>query len=230
MVETSIVPGRGRAVRQARRRLVGPRRRLGDAAQAQSGAPQIFRDQIDQHWQCDECSRTPLEGKTALDVGCGAGLLAEPLARLGAKVTGIDAVAGNDRGRARPCRGAGLEIDYRAGDVQELEGQFDLVTSHGGDRACRRPGGVRESACAAARAGRPADPVDAQRDRLVEADDDHDRRRARPDPQGHARFRQVHRARSDEAAACAMRASNASMSKALPGRRRAGFISATTCG
>ena len=50
-----------------------------------------IRDQIDQHWQCDECSRTPLEGKTALDVGCGAGLLAEPLARLGARVTGIDA-------------------------------------------------------------------------------------------------------------------------------------------
>src|SRR5436309_15396505 len=50
-----------------------------------------IRDMIDQHWQCDECSRTPLDGKTALDVGCGAGLLAEPLARLGAKVTAIDA-------------------------------------------------------------------------------------------------------------------------------------------
>ena len=49
------------------------------------------RDQIDRHWQADECGRTPLEGKTALDVGCGAGLLAEPLTRLGARVTGIDA-------------------------------------------------------------------------------------------------------------------------------------------
>ena len=38
------------------------------------------RDWIDQHWQGDECNRRPLEGKTALDVGCGAGLLAERLA------------------------------------------------------------------------------------------------------------------------------------------------------
>ena len=36
------------------------------------------RDMVDQHWQCDECKRRPLEGKTALDVGCGAGLLTEP--------------------------------------------------------------------------------------------------------------------------------------------------------
>jgi 2-polyprenyl-6-hydroxyphenyl methylase/3-demethylubiquinone-9 3-methyltransferase len=87
-----------------------------------------IRDQIDQHWQCDEHLRTPLEGKTALDVGCGAGLLAEPLARLGAKVTGLDAtpeLVGAARDHAAKI---GLEIDYRAGDVQEVEGQFDLVT------------------------------------------------------------------------------------------------------
>ena len=87
------------------------------------------RDQIDQHWQGDECSRTPLEGKSALDVGCGAGLLAEPLARLGAKVTGIDAspeVIEVARGHSATM---GLEIDYRVGDVQALEGQFDLITS-----------------------------------------------------------------------------------------------------
>jgi 2-polyprenyl-6-hydroxyphenyl methylase/3-demethylubiquinone-9 3-methyltransferase len=87
-----------------------------------------LRDQIDRHWQADECSRTPLEGKTALDVGCGAGLLAEPLARLGAKVTGIDAspeVIAVARAHAEHL---GLAIDYRAGDVQALEGQFDLIT------------------------------------------------------------------------------------------------------
>lgn len=86
------------------------------------------RDQVDQHWQCDECDRRPLAGKTALDVGCGAGLLAEALSRLGAAVSGIDAspeviaVARDHSVRA------GLEIDYRAGDVRDLPGRFDLVT------------------------------------------------------------------------------------------------------
>ena len=88
-----------------------------------------IRDRIDQHWQGDERSRTPLDGKTTLDVGCGAGLLAEPLARLGARVTGIDAspeVIAIARDHAATM---GLEIDYRVGDVQQLEGQFDLVTA-----------------------------------------------------------------------------------------------------
>ena len=88
-----------------------------------------IRDRIDQHWQVDECSRTPLEGKTALDVGSGAGLLTEPLARLGAKVTGVDAspeVIGVARQHAATM---GIDIDYRTGDVQALEGEFDLVTA-----------------------------------------------------------------------------------------------------
>ncbi|MGZ2412676.1 2-polyprenyl-6-hydroxyphenyl methylase / 3-demethylubiquinone-9 3-methyltransferase [Sphingomonas sp. F9_3S_D5_B_2] len=86
------------------------------------------RDQLDQHWQCDECNRRPLEGRTALDVGCGAGLLAEPLARLGAKVTGIDAAPEVIAVAHEHAAARGLEIDYRAGDVQALEGQFDLIT------------------------------------------------------------------------------------------------------
>jgi 2-polyprenyl-6-hydroxyphenyl methylase/3-demethylubiquinone-9 3-methyltransferase len=88
-----------------------------------------IRDWIDQHWQCDECSRTPLEGKTALDVGCGAGLLCEPLARLGAKVTGIDASEDVIAVAREHAAAMGLAIDYRAGDVQDLEGQYDLITS-----------------------------------------------------------------------------------------------------
>ncbi|HEY8433644.1 MAG TPA: bifunctional 2-polyprenyl-6-hydroxyphenol methylase/3-demethylubiquinol 3-O-methyltransferase UbiG [Sphingomicrobium sp.] len=87
------------------------------------------RDQIDRHWQADECSRTPLEGKTVLDVGCGAGLLTEPLARLGATVTGIDASPEVIAVARNHMTAAGLHIDYRAGDVQELEGRFDLITA-----------------------------------------------------------------------------------------------------
>lgn len=86
------------------------------------------RDRIDQHWQCDECSRSPLERKTALDVGCGAGLLAEPLARLGAKVTGIDASSEVIKVAREHAATMGFEIQYRVGDVQQLDGQFDLIT------------------------------------------------------------------------------------------------------
>jgi 2-polyprenyl-6-hydroxyphenyl methylase/3-demethylubiquinone-9 3-methyltransferase len=86
------------------------------------------RDQIDRHWQCDECSRMPLAGRTALDVGCGAGLLAEPLARVGAQVTGLDASADLVAVAQEHARASGLNIDYRAGELAELQGQFDLIT------------------------------------------------------------------------------------------------------
>src|SRR5437764_1410586 len=87
-----------------------------------------LRDQIDRHWQSDECSRTPLVDKSALDVGCGAGLLAEPLARLGATVSGIDASPEVIEVARAHSAAMGLQIDYSAGDVQALDGQFDLIT------------------------------------------------------------------------------------------------------
>ena len=62
-------------------------------------------------------------------MGCGAGLLAEPLARLGARVTGIDAASENIAGARAHALGQGLEIDYRAGGAEALEGRYDLVTS-----------------------------------------------------------------------------------------------------
>jgi len=88
-----------------------------------------IRDMTDQHWSLDEHSLKPLGGKSALDVGCGAGLLAEPLARLGASVTAIDAAPELiDAARAH-AEGQGLTIDYRAMAVEQLSGRFDLVTS-----------------------------------------------------------------------------------------------------
>jgi 2-polyprenyl-6-hydroxyphenyl methylase/3-demethylubiquinone-9 3-methyltransferase len=88
-----------------------------------------IRDRIDQHWQCDEHLRRPLEGKSALDVGCGAGLLTEPLARLGAQVIGLDAAAELIEAAREHAARQGLEIDYRAAAIEDVQGQFDLVTS-----------------------------------------------------------------------------------------------------
>jgi 2-polyprenyl-6-hydroxyphenyl methylase/3-demethylubiquinone-9 3-methyltransferase len=88
-----------------------------------------IRDRADQHWSLDECELRPLVGKRAADVGCGAGLLAEPLARLGAEVTGIDPAPETIEAARAHALGQGLAIDYRVGGVEALEGQYDLVTS-----------------------------------------------------------------------------------------------------
>jgi len=88
-----------------------------------------IRGAIDQHWDGDDTSFVPLAGRRVLDVGCGAGLLCEPLARLGAAVTGIDAAAENIAVARAHADAAGLAIDYRAGGIDAAEGQYDLVAS-----------------------------------------------------------------------------------------------------
>ena len=88
-----------------------------------------IRDMVDQHFHLDECALRPLSGKTALDVGCGAGLLAEPLARLGAAVTAVDAAPELIEAAKTHAAGQGLTIDYRAVGVEALRGAFDLVTA-----------------------------------------------------------------------------------------------------
>jgi len=88
-----------------------------------------IRDQVDQHWALDEHGFRPLEGKSALDVGCGAGLLAEPLARLGAKVTAIDASRELIAAAQAHARGQGLEIDYKVAAAEDIGGSYDLVTA-----------------------------------------------------------------------------------------------------
>lgn len=91
-----------------------------------------LRERIDAHWGSDPHDRRLLAGKRAIDVGCGAGLLAEPLARLGAEVTGIDAAPESIAVARAHAAGQGLAIDYRAGEVSQLAAEatrFDLVTS-----------------------------------------------------------------------------------------------------
>ncbi|MEP6785000.1 MAG: bifunctional 2-polyprenyl-6-hydroxyphenol methylase/3-demethylubiquinol 3-O-methyltransferase UbiG [Sphingomonadales bacterium] len=99
------------------------------------------RAQVDAHFGTDDRVRRPLSGKRALDMGCGAGLLAEPLARLGASVTAVDAAPENIAAARVHADAMGLNIDYRAGDTGAVAGEtFDLVTSlevieHVGDSA-----------------------------------------------------------------------------------------------
>jgi 2-polyprenyl-6-hydroxyphenyl methylase / 3-demethylubiquinone-9 3-methyltransferase len=90
----------------------------------------FVRAAVDRHFGSERAALKPLLGKAALDVGCGAGLLCEPLARLGAKVSGVDAAPENIDAASAHAKLSGLDIDYRAGELAEQKlGKFDLVTS-----------------------------------------------------------------------------------------------------
>ncbi len=89
-----------------------------------------LRAAIDRHWASDPAGFTPLSGRTAIDVGCGAGLVTEPLARLGAAVTGIDAAHENIGAAHAHAANNGLEIEYLTGGIEAVAGRrFDLVVS-----------------------------------------------------------------------------------------------------
>ncbi len=90
----------------------------------------FVRAAVDAHFGDDASAFKPLIGLSALDVGCGAGLLCEPLARLGAQVTGVDAAPENVGVAKAHAAQSGLVIDYRAGELSAQKlGRFDLVTS-----------------------------------------------------------------------------------------------------
>lgn len=90
-----------------------------------------IRDLAEAQFGLDPKARRPLEGLTLLDIGCGGGLVSEPMARLGARVTGIDASEANIKTALTHAGEAGLTIDYRAGTAEGLieagEGPFDIV-------------------------------------------------------------------------------------------------------
>ncbi|TGY87564.1 bifunctional 2-polyprenyl-6-hydroxyphenol methylase/3-demethylubiquinol 3-O-methyltransferase UbiG [Marinicauda algicola] len=74
----------------------------------------------------------PLKGLKLLDIGCGGGLVSEPMARLGAQVTAVDAAEANIKTALVHAEKAGLAIDYRHGTAEQLlaaggPGQFDAV-------------------------------------------------------------------------------------------------------
>ncbi|MEL7481126.1 MAG: bifunctional 2-polyprenyl-6-hydroxyphenol methylase/3-demethylubiquinol 3-O-methyltransferase UbiG [Pseudomonadota bacterium] len=91
----------------------------------------FIRDQAEAHFGLDKTARKPLTDLKLLDIGCGGGLVCEPMARLGAAVTGIDASDANIKTAMTHAKASGLTIDYRAGTAEGLlaagDGGYDIV-------------------------------------------------------------------------------------------------------
>ncbi len=106
-----------------------PKGKMASLHQVNPVRLEFIRGAFDAHFDADRAGIRPLTGKSALDIGCGAGLVCEPLARLGAAVTGVDAAADNVSAAAAHAEAGGLDIRYMAGEVASLDiGTFDLVT------------------------------------------------------------------------------------------------------
>jgi 2-polyprenyl-6-hydroxyphenyl methylase/3-demethylubiquinone-9 3-methyltransferase len=91
----------------------------------------LVRDTAATHFGRDKRWRWPLKALRALDLGCGAGLMTEPLARMGATATGIDAAPENIAVAQAHAEAGGLRIDYHATSAEALAAtgaQFDIIT------------------------------------------------------------------------------------------------------
>lgn len=90
----------------------------------------FIRDRVCEHFGRDPSGPKPLDGLRILDIGCGGGLLCEPMARLGATVVGADASPTNVEIARIHCEQSGLDIDYRATTAEDLASaaeEFDIV-------------------------------------------------------------------------------------------------------
>jgi len=89
-----------------------------------------IKQNICKYFELNEGADKPLKGLNILDIGCGAGLLCEPLTRLGASVTGIDATSANIEAAKAHTKQSGLKISYINTTAEELlkKGkQYDVV-------------------------------------------------------------------------------------------------------
>ena len=89
---------------------------------------QYIRDQACAHFGIDGKQMKAFSGMRLLDIGCGGGLMSEPMVRLGARVTGIDASEKNIGVASLHAEKMGLNIDYRCTTAEQLEEDgFDVV-------------------------------------------------------------------------------------------------------
>ncbi len=89
---------------------------------------EFLKSALARQFNRDPEAERPFEGLTLLDVGCGGGLLAEPLRRLGFAVTGIDAGEKNIAVARIHAEQVGLDMDYRVATPEQLAGEsFDVV-------------------------------------------------------------------------------------------------------
>ncbi|WP_407530308.1 bifunctional 2-polyprenyl-6-hydroxyphenol methylase/3-demethylubiquinol 3-O-methyltransferase UbiG [Methylobacterium oryzisoli] len=115
-----------------------------------------IRDALCRHHGRDPHSAAPLDGLALVDIGCGGGVLSEPLARLGATVTGLDPAPTNIRVARAHAEEAGVPVDYREETIEAVVaagGRFDAVLAmevveHVADRTA-----FMRTACAAVKPG-----------------------------------------------------------------------------
>ena len=91
---------------------------------------QYIKEQICEHFDRDVSDREALKGLRILDIGCGGGLLSEPMARMGANVTGADASEVNIEVAKIHAKQSKLKIDYQAITSEELQAngeKFDVI-------------------------------------------------------------------------------------------------------
>jgi 2-polyprenyl-6-hydroxyphenyl methylase / 3-demethylubiquinone-9 3-methyltransferase len=107
-----------------------PRGRMGMLHKLNPTRLAYIRDTACRHFGRDPKARKSLEGLRVLDIGCGAGILSEPLCRLGAAVVGADPAEANIAAARVHAQTGGLAIDYRANTAEALAGAgetFDIV-------------------------------------------------------------------------------------------------------
>lgn len=119
----------------------------------------FVRDRVAEHYGLNPNTRAPFAGLSLIDIGCGGGLLAEPMRRMGFEVTALDASSENIGTARAHAEQVGLDIRYKASTVEQMveagEGPFDVVLTmevieHVADpeafvRACSqlvKPGGI----------------------------------------------------------------------------------------